>query len=92
MADLQVDPSFAIHTTVFLSTGADWDFRGGVSLYVDDHKSNNNARKKIQKGVTVDGSRGRVVVSTGGLENRRCRLPVREGIRASLQIWWNCRG
>ena len=90
MADMEADSRFNIHTSIFLSTGAGGDFRGGVSLYVDDHKSNSNPRRKIQRGVTIDGSRGRLVVSTGGLENRRCRMPTREGVRASLQIWWIC--
>jgi len=89
MADLEADPRFAIHTSVFLSNGAGLDFRGGVAMYVDDHSSNHgNPRRKIQRGVTIDGSRGRLIVSTGGLENQRCRLPVREGVRAALQIWW----
>jgi hypothetical protein len=91
LADMQVDPSFSIQTTIFLSDGAGDDFRGGVALYVDNHPSNINPRKKIQRGVTIDGSRGRLVVSTGGLENRRCRLPTRAGIRASMQIWWSYR-
>jgi hypothetical protein len=92
MSDLQADPRFAIHTSVFLSTGAGRDFGGGVALFVDDHPSNANPRRRIQRGITIDGSRGRLVVSTGGLENRRCRLPTRQGIRASLQIWWTCDG
>ena len=90
MSDMEADPNFSILTTVFLSTGGGVDFRGGVALYVDDHPSNDNPRRKLKKGVTIDGSRGRLVVSTGGYENRRCRLPTRRGIRASLQIWWNC--
>ena len=90
MSELEADPRFAILTTVFLSNGAGRDFRGGVSLYVDDHPSNANPWRKLQKGVTIDGSRGRVVVSTGGYENRRCRLPTRDGVRAALQIWWSC--
>ena len=90
MADMEANPHFQFHTSIFLSNGAGRDFRGGVSMYVDDHPSNANPRRKIQRGVTIDGSRGRLVVSTGGLENRRCRLPTREGVRASLQIWWSC--
>ena len=90
MADLEANARFDIHTAVFLSNGAGRDFRGGVTLFVDDHPSNANPRRKIQRGITIDGSRGRLVVSTGGLENRRCRLPTREGIRATLQIWWSC--
>jgi hypothetical protein len=89
MADTEADPRFAIHTSIFLSEGAGKDFAGGVSLYVDDHRSNSNPRQKIQRGVSIDGHRGRIVVSTGGLENRRCRLPTRAGIRAVLQIWWD---
>jgi hypothetical protein len=88
LADSEADPRFAIHTSVFLSEGAGEDYRGGVALYVDSDVSNTKPRHKIRKGVSFDGSRGRVVVSTGGLENRRCRLPVRAGIRAALQIWW----
>jgi len=89
MSDLEADPRFAILTSVFLSNGAGRHFKGGVSLFVDDDPSNANPRRKLQKGVTVDGSRGRLVVSTGGYENRRCRLPTRYGLRAALQIWWN---
>ena len=88
MADMEADPRFAVHTTVFLSDGAGEEYRGGATLYVDHHPSNSNPRRKIRRGVTIDGSLGRVVVSTGGLENRRCRLPTRAGVRAALQIWW----
>jgi hypothetical protein len=90
MADLEADPRFAIHTSVFLSDGGGLDYRGGVSLYVDHHPSNFNPRHRVQRGVTIDGSRGRVVVSTGGMENRRCGLPTRAGLRTVLQIWWDC--
>jgi hypothetical protein len=90
MADMEADPRFAVHTTVFLSDGAGEEYRGGATLYVDHHPSNSNPRRKIRRGVTIDGSQGRVVVSTGGLENRRCRLPTRAGVRAALQIWWGC--
>ena len=89
MGDLEADPRFHVHTLVFLSHGAGWDYQGGVALYADSHRSNANPRKKIRRGITVDGSRGRIVVSTGGLENRRCRMPTRAGIRAALQIWWS---
>jgi hypothetical protein len=92
MADMEADPQFAVHTTVFLSEGAGDDFRGGMALYVDDHPSNRHARRKIQRGLLVDGTPGRLLVSTGGVENRRCRLPMRAGIRAALQVWWNFEG
>jgi len=90
LADLQADARFAVQTTVFLSDGAGGQYRGGASLYVDYHASNADPRRKIRRGLTVDGTRGRVVVSTGGLENRRCRLPTRAGVRIALQIWWSC--
>jgi hypothetical protein len=89
MADTEVDPRFAIHTSVFLSDGAGAGYRGGVTLYVDNHRDNSNPKHKVQRGVTIDGSQGRVVVSTGGMENRRCRLPTRAGLRTTLQIWWD---
>ena len=88
MADMEADPQFAIHTTVFLNDGAGVGYRGGVSLYADYHRDNSNPRRRIRRGISIDGSRGRVVVSTGGVENRRCRLPTRSGLRTSLQIWW----
>jgi hypothetical protein len=91
MADLDADPRFAIHSSVFLSDGAGRDFQGGVALFVDHHPSNyRNPRKKVRRGVSIDGHRGRVVINTGGKENMRCRLPTRAGIRAVLQIWWDC--
>ena len=90
MSDLEADSDFAVHTSVFLSDSAGIQYAGGAALYVDDHPSNALPRNKIQRGISVDGSRGRIVVSTGGSENRRCRLPTRGGIRAVLQIWWNC--
>ena len=89
LSDMQVDDRFAIHTMIFLSDGAGGEFRGGQGLYIDDHPSNRNPRRKIRRGVVIDGARGRLVVSTGGGENRRCRLPIRAGVRAALQIWWN---
>ncbi len=90
LADLEADPSFSIQTIVFLSEGSGEDFHGGAALYVDNHPDNYRPRRKIQRGLSIEGARGRVLVSTGGLENRRCRLPVRAGIRAALQIWWSC--
>ena len=90
MADLEGDPKFAIHTSVFLVDGAGSGYRGGLTLYIDNHRSNANPRYQIRRGITIDGSRGRVVVSTGGIENRRCRLPMRAGLRTVLQIWWGC--
>jgi hypothetical protein len=89
MADMEADPQFAIHTTVFLNDGAGMGYRGGVALYVDHHPDNANPKRRIRRGVSIDGSSGRVVVSTGGMENRRCRLPTRAGLRTALQIWWS---
>lgn len=90
MADLEADPRFAVHTSVFLSTGAGEHYRGGVSLYIDNHRSNYKPRHKLRRGVSIDGSLGRVVVSSGGIENRRCQMPTRAGLRRVLQIWWDC--
>lgn len=90
LADMQVDRRFRIHTMVFLTDGGSSgsEFRGGETLYVDNHPSNSNPRRKIRRGLVIDSVRGRLVVSTGGMENRRCRLPIRSGVRAALQIWW----
>jgi hypothetical protein len=90
MADLEADPRFCIRTSIFLVDGAGFDYRGGASLFVDYHPSNKNPRKRIQRGISIDGSVGRVVVSTGGFENFHCRFPTRAGLRVELQIWWDC--
>lgn len=93
MADMDANFSFAVHTSVFLSHGAGVDYEGGAMLFADSlnpgQGRKESPRRRIRKGITVDGSRGRIVVSTGGRENRRCRLPTRRGIRAVLQIWWD---
>lgn len=89
ISDKEVDPLFSLHTSIFLGTGAGKDYRGGSTLFMDDHVSNYNHYDRVRRGVSIDGSRGRVVVSTSGLENRRCRLPVRAGLRTELQIWWD---
>ena len=88
---MEADPNFSIYTSVFLTTGAGFDFRGGTTLYVDDDDTTlgSKRRSKIKRGLVIDGSEGRVIVSTGGLENKRCRLPIREGVRTELQIWWD---
>jgi len=91
MSDLEANSTFAFYTSVFLSGGAGENFSGGVQLYADNHCSNSNPRKKIHRGVTIDGSKGRVVVSSGGWENRRCKFPTNMGIRAVLQVWWDTR-
>jgi hypothetical protein len=90
IADLEANSTFAIHTSIFLSNGAGDDFEGGHLLFIDNFKYQ-NPRKRINKGVVIDGSKGRIIVSSGGPENLRCRLPTRTGIRAVLQIWWNIR-
>ncbi len=87
---LSDNKNFAFHTSVYLSDGGGIHFSGGVSLFVDNHMTNTNIRHKVQRGVTVDGSQGRIVVNSGGEDNLRCRLPMRDGIRAELNIWWNC--
>ena len=88
MADQEADPGFEYHTTAFISDGAGEDFWGGATLYVDNHPYNLNRYKKLASGMTVDATRGRVLISSGGTENRRCHFPVRSGIRAALQVWW----
>jgi len=90
MSDRAMSPDFAYHSSVFLSDGAGDDHTGGTELYVDAHRLNRNPRRRIQRGLLIDPSRGRVVVSSGGSENRRCKMPVRVGIRAVLDIWWSC--
>lgn len=90
MADLEADPRFAVQTSVSLTNGAGVDYRGGTTLYVDNHWSNFESKEHIQRGLSIDGSEGRVLVSTGGIENRRCRMPTRAGLQATLQIWWDC--
>jgi hypothetical protein len=90
MAERQADPRFCILTSIFLNDGAGKDYRGAATLFMDHHPSNSNPRQPIQRGLTVDGESGRVVVSTGGFENLRCRFPTRSGRHEQLQIWWDC--
>lgn len=91
ISDLEANETFAFHTSVYLGDGAGEDFSGGVTLFVDNHQSNTNPRDRIQRGVTIDGSIGRITVNSGSDDNARCRLPMRSGLRAELDIWWNCR-
>jgi hypothetical protein len=94
MTDIEADTSFAYHTMAFLSDGAGRHFLGGASLFVDDTDINLHSRfyhkrkRKIQRGLLVEGFRGRVVISSG--DQKRCALPTMEGIRVVLQIWWTC--
>lgn len=91
MSDRQRSPDFSYHSSVFLSEGAGVDHSGGTELYVDAHRRNKNPRRRIRRGILIDASRGRMVLSSGGNENKRCKMPMRTGIRAVLQIWWGCR-
>jgi hypothetical protein len=89
--DLQGDSRFCIRTSISLANGAGEDYRGGTNLFVDNHPSNYaNPSRRIARGVSIDGSKGRIVVNTGGSENLQCRFPTRAGLRAELQIWWDC--
>ena len=89
--DLEADARFCIQSSLSLTSGAGEDYWGGTNLFVDDHPSNfANPRRRIARGVSIDGSRGRLVVSTGGFENLKCRFPTRDGFRTELQIWWDC--
>jgi hypothetical protein len=88
LADLEADPSFSVQSTIFLSEGGGIDFQGGTALLVDYDEYRKSTRK-IRRGIAVEGSRGRILISTGGLENLRCRLPTRSGVRATIQIWWH---
>ena len=31
-----------------------------------------------------------MITSTGGEDNPRCRLPMREGVHVDLHLWWGC--
>jgi hypothetical protein len=89
--DLEADSRFCIQSSLHLTSGAGEDYTGGTDLFVDDHPSNfANPSRRIARGVSIDGSRGRLVVSTGGFENLKCRFPTRTGFRTVLQIWWDC--
>ncbi len=89
--DMQADSRFCVQTSLFLTDGAGVDYRGGTNLFVDDHPSNfRNPSHRIARGLSIDGSKGRLIVSSGGLENLRCRFPTRAGFRTVLQIWWDC--
>jgi len=91
--DLQGDSRFCIRTSIFLKNGAGEDYQGGCNLFVDNHASNYiDHKRRIARGVSIDGSRGRIVVNTGGSENMQCRFPTRAGLRSVLQIWWDCDG
>ena len=87
-------PDFIFHTSIFLADkGLGEDFTGGAAFYVQEKEWNAHrrwrSRHKIQSGLAIDGSRGRVIVSTGGNENLHCHLPLKSGVRAALQIWWD---
>ena len=89
--DLEADSRFCVLTSLYLNGGEGGDYRGGSDLFVDDHPSNFvNPSHRIARGISIDGSRGRLVVSTGGFENLRCRFPTHYGFRTVLQIWWDC--
>ncbi len=89
--DLQDDSRFCIQTSLYLTSGAGEHYWGGTDLFVDDHPSNfASPKRKIARGVSIDGTMGRLVVSTGGFENLNCRFPTRAGFKSVLQIWWNC--
>lgn len=88
LSDMEIDPTFNVLTSVFLSEAGGQDYRGGATLYADSHRSNRRPRTKMRRGLSIGVSKGRAVVSTGGSENLRCRLPIRSGVRAVLQIWW----
>lgn len=76
LADQQANDLFTLHTSVFLSE------EESLFLFVDEKD------KLVTRGLAIEPSVGRVVVSTGGLENRRCRLPTYSGVAATLQLWW----
>jgi hypothetical protein len=85
MADMEADPRFAVHTTCFLSDGAGEEYRGG-RLYGPPSVQFEPASQD-PSGCNALMGHGRVV-STGGLENRRCRLPT-AGVQERLcKIWW----
>lgn len=102
MNDMAFSKDFEYLTSVFIS--GEKDFSGGNMVFADydvtteeegekpgstnDSSENINNNNKLERGLVVDGSLGRTVISSGGLENKRCVLPIREGIRVVLQVWW----
>lgn len=84
---------YMLQTTVFMSEkGSGEDYTGGAAFFVQEKEWNVHRRwrrrYKIQRGLAVDGSKGRVIVSSGGNENLHCYLPLKAGVRAALQVWW----
>lgn len=84
---VQAGGPFHLYTAVSLNDPST-TYRGGATLFVDHHHANSNPKRRVQRGMSVDGSQGRVIVASGGPENLRCRLPTRSGLRVALEIWW----
>ena len=93
-SDLESRPDFSYHTSIFLAEkGPGGDFTGGTAFYIQEKEWNAHqrwrSRYKIQNGLAIDGSRGRIIVATGGKENLHCSLPTKSGVSAVFQIWWD---
>lgn len=92
MADFDASERFQVHTSIYLTE----DYTGGAMLFVDNDSSEGlktiwkllRRGRKLQRGLAVAGRLGRVIVSSG--DNQRCMLPVQQGVRAVVQIWWGC--
>ena len=87
-ADRQYRSDFKVHTQVYLTSSKHFD--GGSTFFLDNtYPRYFSFGKNNFNGLLVDGEVGRITVNSGGIENRRCRLPVISGIRSVLQVWWD---
>jgi hypothetical protein len=93
VSDLELNPEYQVQTTIFLADkGSNEDYTGGTAFFIQEKEWNVHRRwrrrYKVQRGLAVDGLKGRIIVSTGGYENLHCYLPLKAGVKAALQVWW----
>ncbi len=96
-SDFQASVSYVYTAVIYLSTEG-IEFEGGETVFVDRLAQGVDARgiltsgglDAVDAGDVVEPRKGRAVLFSGGLENMHCRMPVFDGTRSVLQLWWDC--
>ena len=58
-------------------------------MFVDEEGGRDTyKREPVGSGVLVEAKLVRLLVNTGGMENKRCRMPATRGVKFALQIVW----
>jgi hypothetical protein len=89
--DTNTDEMFLFTTILYLAQHGE-DVRGGETGIADEVVDTPGGGTAVTAGLRVEPSIGRLLVFSSGVENMHEMLPVTQGKRVAVQMWFACEG